>query len=162
MTTKELFLKEFSIVLTEKEAQQFASYQLHIVRAAMASTNRWLIRKAAMVPPIVVGRNGIVRSVLNTLQFRNGTAKPKPKFKPLSERAQELRELFQESCTSDNAWTLTQAEAEEVVKRYGMEKAKKVFTEIGRYDEQHQAEALDHLDWLLAQDNDFCVPMVTR
>ena len=162
MTTQELFLKEFNLTLSEREAQQFAPFAEYLIKSACASTLRWIEKKKTQ--NIVIGRASIVRSVLNTILFRNGTAKPKPtpKFKPLSERAQELRELFQESCTSDNAWTLTQAEAEEVVKRYGMEKAKKVFTEIGRYDEQHQAEALDHLDWLLAQDNDFCVPMVTR
>ena len=132
MTTQELFLKEFNLTLSEREAQQFAPFAEYLIKSACASTLRWIEKKKTQ--NIVIGRASIVRSVLNTILFRNGTAKPKPKFKSLSERVQELRELFQESCTSDNAWTLTQAEA----------------------------EALDHLDWLLAQDNDFCVPMVTR
>jgi hypothetical protein len=151
MTTQELFLKEFGIVLTEKEAQQFAPYQLHIVRAAMASTNRWLTRKAAMVPPIVIGRNGIVRSVLNTVLFRNGTAKPKvmPKFKPLAKRAEELRADFQRLAT-DGTWTLTTEECSALIKQNDVELLRSIFAELGRFGEDQQTDAIDLLEWKLS------------
>jgi len=149
---KERFESELHITLSEKESQQFTGYQPHTVRSAMASTNRWLARKATMVPPIVIGRNGIVRSVLNTCLFRSGTAKPKVlnNFKPLAKRAEELRSHFQNECTNSGDWTITTPEAEEIIKRYGEDKAKAAMASLGRFGEDEQQECLDKLEWELS------------
>jgi len=147
MTTQELFLKEFGIVLTEKEAQQFAPFAEYLVKSACASTLRWIEKKKTQ--NIVIGRASIVRSVLNTILFRNGTAKPKPKFKPLAKRAEELRADFQRLAT-DGTWTLTTEECSALIKQNDVELLRSIFAELGRFGEDQQADAIDLLEWKLS------------
>ena len=149
MTTQELFLKEFNLTLSEREAQQFTPFAEYLIKSACASTLRWIEKKKTQ--SIVVGRNGIVRSVLNTLQFRNGTAKPKvmPKFKPLAKRAEELRADFQRLAT-DGTWTLTTEECSALIKQNDVELLRSIFAELGRFGEDQQTDAIDLLEWKLS------------
>jgi hypothetical protein len=152
-----LFSKEFNITLSAKEAQQFAEFEPRIFLGSCRSTAKWIAKKGAMVPPIVPSRASIIASALRTCQYRvdNPINKPAHPFRSFADRVQDLREAFQAQCTSDNTWTITDEEGTAALKQYSDAQLKKAFEDLGRYDEQHQAEALDRLEWLLSVQGDF-------
>jgi hypothetical protein len=158
------FSKDFPKLLpalTEKEAGWFTAFAPHILLVSCASTNRWITKKSLSIPPIVPSRASVIQSVLRTCEYRTRNAKPKTNFRSFADRVQDLRVLFQEQCTSDNAWCISEDEGTAMLKRYSDAQVKKALSELGRYDEHSQGDCLDRLAWLLAQEH-FVVPVVTR
>jgi len=159
---KSIFAKELptALPLTDREAERFLSVKPFQLMSACRSTAKWIAKRAAGTPPIVVSHSSALKSVQQTLDYRLKTTKPQVTVKPLVDRVEELREFFQATCSSDNAWTITSQEAEGMLKRYGEGKAKKAFAELGRFGEEEQQICLDRLEWLLAeQESGFCVPI---
>lgn len=151
---KTLFLNGFSIVLTEREAQQFARYEIYFIQGAIAAAKRWILRKSQCIPPITITRNGIVRSVQNTLDYRSGHPKPTPKAMPkvksLAERVEELRIAVQNLCSTEaHPWALLPEEAQSLLEQYGSEPVLAVSKDVGRFDEANAQECIDLITFRL-------------
>jgi len=74
---------------------------------------------------------------------------PKPASEPKD--IETVMDNFQAHVSDDGTWSLTEDIAKGLLSKYSVEVLREVMLNLGRYDTEHAAEAVDLLTWLCEQ-----------
>jgi hypothetical protein len=155
------------ITLSDEQLSSLTVYALPHIRAALQSTAKWLAKHLA------VGRKMQNRPIFQSIEgsckwhAERATKKkpsvcpapaqrPTPRTRTKNHIIEELRSTFQERCTNDNDWTLTENDCAELLKTYDEKTLCTVFAELGRFDGDYNSQdkcfarlndILDQITW---------------